>query len=456
VRGAVQPTMFDSRALSSSVWKRKAVHAGMGLFALALRWLDWRAAALLALTALLFNLFAMPRIGRGIYRDASKRRDVGIVAYAAVVLALILLFRHHLAWAAAIWGMLAFGDPAAEIAGRLLGGPRLPWNRKKTWAGFFAYAIAALVAASFLLGFVGGAPVPFLLVAGLALLAAFLESVESGLDDNLVPALPVALVSAFLLLVPPSPANLFQVDWRLAVLLNLGVAVAMALLGAVSFSGAVAGAVAGSLILAFGGWGAYAVLWTFFLAATIASKLGLTEKERRGTAQASRGRRGARHVVANCFIGVLLALVAMPWAGGASALAFAGCFAAALADTLGTEVGSLYGNRAFSPTLGTALPVGTPGAISWPGTLAGLAGAILVGLVAAATGSIPFSLLWVVAVAGLLGSLAESVVNDLGRLRGLRLDHEFANAFNTFVGAIVALEIALSLEKGGLYLPIER
>lgn len=428
----------------------------MGLFALALRWLDWRAAALLALAALLFNILVMPRIGRGIYRDSARKRDAGIVAYAGAVLLLILLFRHHLAVAAAIWGMLAFGDPAAEIAGRLLGGPRLPWNRKKTWAGLSAYAIAAFGAAWFLTLFVDRVPAPPLPLAALALLAAFLESVASGLDDNLVPPLPVALAAAFLLLPPQSPASLFAVDWRLAVLLNLGVAAGMAFARAVSFSGAVAGAAVGSLILTFGGLPAYLLLWTFFLTGTIASKLGYRAKESRGTAQASRGRRGARHVVANCFVAVLLCLVAAPSTGGVAAVAVAGCFAAALADTLGTEVGSLYGNRAFSPTTGAALPVGTPGAISWPGTLAGLAGAALVGLVAVAAGAVPPSLLWVVAVAGSLGSLAESVVNDLGRGRGVKLDHEFANAFNTFVGAVVALEIALSLQKGSLYLPIER
>src|SRR5262249_54511031 len=82
------------RAVTGSEWRRKAVHAGMGLFALLLRWLTWPQAALCALAALLFNLYAMPRIGRGIYRDPSRERDTGIVAYAAAVLLLILLFRH--------------------------------------------------------------------------------------------------------------------------------------------------------------------------------------------------------------------------------------------------------------------------------------------------------------------------------------------------------------------------
>jgi uncharacterized membrane protein len=60
-----------------------------------------------------------------------------------------------------------------------------------------------------------------------------------------------------------------------------------------------------------------------------------------------------------------------------------------------------------------------------------------------------------VAGGGFLGALAESVLIDARRRSGVRLDHEFANAFNTFAGALLALEIALSLENGALYWPVQ-
>jgi uncharacterized membrane protein len=101
----------------------------------------------------------------------------------------------------------------------------------------------------------------------------------------------------------------------------------------------------------------------------------------------------------------------------------------------------------------TERPAGAPGAVSGPGTLAGLAGAALLGAAAALLGLLPASRIWVVALAGLLGSLAESALFDLGARRGFDPDHEFANAFNTFVGAAAALEIALSLDARRLYIP---
>jgi uncharacterized membrane protein len=97
---------------------------------------------------------------------------------------------------------------------------------------------------------------------------------------------------------------------------------------------------------------------------------------------------------------------------------------------------------------------GTPGAVSAAGLAAGLLGAAFVGLVGFAGGLIGGWGVAVVAAAGLAGSLAESVVHDFGGARGFRLDHDFANAFNTLVGALVALEISISIDTHSLFVPV--
>jgi uncharacterized protein (TIGR00297 family) len=454
---------LDSREL-----KRKAVHAGMGLFALLLRWIDWKTAAALAAAALLFNLFVMPRIGRGIYRDASKARDPGIVAYPAMVLVLIVLFRQLLPFAAALWGMMALGDPAATIAGKTVGGPRLPWNPKKTWAGLGAYAVVGTVTAVAFYAWVGS-EIAFppkwplcALLGAIVIVGALFESWDTGLDDNWLPPIPCAVLlpTAIAVILCGRWRELGSLPWPLAIGVNAAVALAMAGLRLVAPSGAVAGAIVGSIVLAFGGWGAYAILWAFFALGTAATRIGYRRKEERRTAQAGGGRRGARHVMANC--GVAAFVCASGWliaslTGGLAfpAAAFAGAFAAALADTLGTEIGSLYGRRPVSPLSLEAVPSGTPGAVSIAGLAGGFLGAGAIGAVAASVNWIPWLLVWAVVVAGLVGSLAESVLSDaVGRRRG-RLSHEFANVFNTFVGAVVAAEIAASVQLGRIYLPFD-
>lgn len=462
--------------LSAKEWRRKAVHAGMGLCALLLRWLDWRMAAALALAALLFNLLVMPRIGRGIYRDPSKPMDSGIVAYPAMVLVLILLFRHQLGYAAALWGVMAFGDPAATVAGRRFG-HSLPWNAKKTWSGLLAYVLVGTLAATALwLWTVAGYPgqtersselvflVDFLIFMPVVVLGGFLESLDTGLDDNWIPALPCALMM-FSVESGTFPLGLIglqpAVGWGMAALVNVGVAAAMLSGRVVSTSGAIAGALLGFVILAFGGWPAYAILWTFFLLATVATKLGYRRKEMAGTAQQAKGRRDARHAVANCGVGAVIALVAARSFGPGHEIgsiplfALAGAFAAALADTLGTELGSLYGRNPVSLWRRERVSPGTPGAVSMAGLAGGLLGGGAIGIVAWAIGLIPGWGAWIVAIAGVAGSVAESLLADGVQRSGRRVEHDFANAFNTFVGASVAAEIAASIAAGRLYLPFE-
>ena len=138
----------------------------------------------------------LPTHGRAIYRNREARWDVGIVSYPLVVLLLILVFRHHLAVAAAAWAMLAFGDPAAALAGKRLGGPRLPWNPDKTWAGLAANLVAGSAAGLLLYRFVASERPPFWPAAVLAgaVTFALLESVRAGIEDNLVAPIPAALV----------------------------------------------------------------------------------------------------------------------------------------------------------------------------------------------------------------------------------------------------------------------
>jgi uncharacterized protein (TIGR00297 family) len=429
--------------LTPAEWKRKAIHAGIGLFALTLRWLDWRLAALAAILAVLFNAVVMPRIGRGIYRDPSARHDAGIVAYPAMVALLLLVFSgKYVPIAAAVWAMMAFGDPAASIAGRIVGGPALPWNPAKTWVGLLSnWAVGGATSVLVFLFVSRREPAPDavgILVIGAAIYA-FLESVRAGIDDNLVGALPTALaVYQMSLSFPPPFLRIGEIPGGhllAAVAVNAAAAVLTGALGIVRRSGAVAGAIAGFLILGFGGWAAYGLLWAFFLAGTIATKLGYRRKASLGVAQADTGRRGAAHVVANCLVPAALLLL------GVRAVGFVAAFAAALADTLGTEIGTLFGRHPVSPVSFRPVPAGTPGAVSLPGTAASAAGAAAVALGGFGLGLIPGELVLAAAAGGFLGALAESVVAAMGRRFLFRLDHEFANAFNTFVGAVIALRL---------------
>ena len=121
-------------------FSRKLLHVAMGGFALSLRYVEWWHAALLAMAALIFNLFILPRLAGHLYRPDEHVGSArsGIVLYPISVLLLVLVFPTRLDIAAAAWAILAVGDGMATIAGRRLGWGAIPWNREKSFAGSFS------------------------------------------------------------------------------------------------------------------------------------------------------------------------------------------------------------------------------------------------------------------------------------------------------------------------------
>lgn len=448
------PPRPGGRRVARGELLRKAVHMGVGLCAFLLRWLGPLGGAATAAAGFAFNLWLLPRLGgRHLLREGERARgrSIGVLLYPLAVLILILAFWRRLEVAAAAWGILAFGDGMASVVGMTLGRRKLPWNPAKSWAGTLAYWLFGGAAAAALLPWTapGRYGWAFALACGAAaaLLAAVLESLPQGLDDNL----GVPLVTGLFLL----GLTLGQEGWpalagdpEFARRLALGAAVNLALAAAgyaartVSVSGAVAGFAIGTAIWGFLGWRGYLVLLAFFVLGSAATKLGYRRKAARNLAQEEGGRRGARHAFANC--GTALACAAFAATTDyplVFALAFAGAFATAAADTMGSEIGQLYGRRAFLITSFRRVPPGTDGAVSAEGTAAGIAAAVLLGALGAGLGLYPWAGAAAVAVAAFLGTVIESLAGATLERRGL-LDNQAINFLNTLVGALLAAAAA--------------
>jgi uncharacterized protein (TIGR00297 family) len=435
---------------------RRVVHVGCVAFALLLRWLTWPQAALLAISAFVFNWQVLPRIGgRGMWRgaDVSRGYPVGILAYPLAVLGLVLVFRDRLWMTAAGWGILAVGDGMAGLVGQATGGPRLPWNPRKGWAGFATFVVFGTAAAAFLAAWVArwplapGAPHwPRTLAVAfvLALVAALVESLPTTLDDNVTVPLVTAL--SLPLLAAAEPALLFDDPGfprrlLLGLALNAAIALTACLARSIDLGGALSAVVIGTAITASLGLAGLALMVAFFVLGTAATKLGYRTKAARGIAQDKGGARGWRHAWANGCVPAALALLAgmaPPGLRDLLGVAYAASVATAAADTCSSELGKAYGRRTFLITSLRPVPPGTEGAISLEGTLAGLAGALAVGAVGVATGFFGWPVALLVAVAGLLGSLAESLLGTVAERRGW-MDNNLLNATNTAIGALVAV-----------------
>jgi uncharacterized protein (TIGR00297 family) len=175
--------------------------------------------------------------------------------------------------------------------------------------------------------------------------------------------------------------------------------------GALSAGGAVAAFAVGALVFGAGGWPAAAVLFAFFLPATLLSKIGQTRK-RALRDVGKQGPRDAWQVLANGGVAALCAVLGVH-GGLPFATAFAGAFAAASADTWGTEIGTLSRRDPVSLLTLRRVPTGFSGGVTSVGMLATLAGACCVALVADLTG---VARLWPVALGGVAGAIADSLL----------------------------------------------
>ena len=112
--------------------------------------------------------------------------------------------------------------------------------------------------------------------------------------------------------------------------------------------------------------------------------------------------------------------------------------ATAAADTCSSEVGKAYGDRTMGITTLQPVPPGTEGGVSLEGTLAGAAAAALVAAMGPVGRLYAWTLVPLVAVAGVLGSLAESVLGAVAERRGW-MGNDVLNALNTAFGAAIAV-----------------
>ena len=439
-------------ALAPGEIARKVVHIGCVGFAFLLRYMNGAQAAAMAAAAFVFNWQVLPRIGgKAIWRgaDHAKGYPAGILLYPLSVLGLTLWFWSSLWMAAAIWGVLAVGDGMASVVGQAAGGPRLPWNEKKSYAGFVAFVGFGTLAAAVLIAWTARLPLDLAswhaertvsLAFAVSLACALVESLPTTLDDNLTVPLAGALVFPLFAQVDPQMLGTDPgLGGRVAAGLLVNGVIALGAWGfrSIDVAGAVSAVVIGTAITAGLGLPSLGLMIAFFVVGTAATRIGYRIKAARGIAQERGGARGWRHAWANGGVPAFLALLA-----GATAVplrdllvvAYAGAVATAAADTCSSEVGKAYGRRTFLITSLRAVPPGTEGAVSLEGTLGGLLGALIVAAVGAALGVYTWQLAALVTLAGVLGSLAESVIGTVAERRGW-LDNNLLNALNTAIGA---------------------
>ncbi|WP_420457492.1 DUF92 domain-containing protein [Rubrivirga sp.] len=358
---------------------RRAVHALVGLTTAASpSWFDRpRGIVALAVVFLVANAVARSRAWLpGVHA-------IGRASWGTVTFPLALLVALALCWGPVgdrVWALqvafavLALADPAASLAGTRV---RSPVHRvggaTKSMAGSATFAVIAFGTTASLLAALRPEP-SAAAVLGAAAVVAALATVAEALGhngwDNLWIVLAVVVPLAWLdSLAGSVPLGLVAV----------GAAVAFAWatwrVRAPDGSGALAGSLLAWGLVAVGGWAWAVPALVFFVLSSALSRLG-RHRKREAEARVQKGsRRDAGQVMANGGVGLALLAASVVVASDALYWAFVASFAAAAADTWGTEIGTAVGGPTRRLGVGRAVPPGTSGGMSMTGTVGGVAGA---------------------------------------------------------------------------------
>lgn len=202
--------------------------------------------------------------------------------------------------------------------------------------------------------------------------------------------------------------------------------------------GAIAGGIVGFCIFIGASWTGLAMLAAFFLLGTMATSWKRKQKTQMGMMQESGGRRKLGQVLANGGMAGFLGLLSLFFLQQKTLFAFmmAGAFSSAMADTLSSELGSLYGSRFYNIISFKKDQRGLDGVVSLEGTLIGIAGSAIIATIYSIGFGWSKQFIWIV-VAGTIGNLLDSVLGATLERKHL-IDNDVVNFSNTLIAALLA------------------
>lgn len=234
-----------------------------------------------------------------------------------------------------------------------------------------------------------------------------------------------------------------------AAIVAIGFALVALLIGAVTDGGAIVGVVVAFVLMLVCGFAGFIPLLTLFVLTVIATRWGYGRKQRLGVAERRHGR-GASQVLANLAAATACLLPAI-WFPQVSELLLVGGMAAlaeAAADTVSSEIGQATARGAYMITDFSDVPIGTNGAISVEGTIAGCVAASLISWVSAASGLVDWRWSFVIAFAGIGGMFVDSIMGATWENSG-KMGNDSVNFVSTVVAADAALIVAMILARVG-------
>lgn len=375
-----------------------------------------------------FSVVLTFAVWKGFFKT-DGRRSWGIAYFPWVLLLLLLIFPNQLKIISVAFYVLAFSDGLSAIIGRWFddrwGSTFFPneirWGSDaKTLVGSLVFVLSSWV---ILMIFYPQSPVFCLLIWALTM--ASIELISSSGSDNLTVPLWVFFTQPILM-------N-FQLETSVVVigLLLAGIIYRFKWL---TLSGIVFAAILALLFLIEDA--PLYILFTFLILGSLASRLNRQKTLSTSESKSSKPR-DAFQVMANGGISVLILLFFGGYFELRDLLIYFS-ISVALADTFSSEFGVFFGGRTFSLIQWKEVPRGLSGGVSLAGTVAGLVGALLVGLLSYifgnwSGGSGTFASV-IISTVGFWGMLIDSIIGELFQSKYKNADGFLSDSGDVLIG----------------------
>lgn len=198
-------------------------------------------------------------------------------------------------------------------------------------------------------------------------------------------------------------------------------------------------------IFLYFGAGYYGIIMAavLFLMAALATSQKIAVKEALGAAEKNKGQRNAGQVFANAGFAGLMGLLCFfyPLKVDLLRLMMAAGLASAAADTIASELGTVYGKRFYNIISFKPDQKGLDGVISLEGTLFGLAASIVIATVYSFSFGWNINF-WLIIAAGTVGNLSDSILGATLERKGF-LKNNAVNFLNTLIAGLVVFLLSI-------------
>ncbi|RVT98039.1 DUF92 domain-containing protein [Mucilaginibacter limnophilus] len=203
---------------------------------------------------------------------------------------------------------------------------------------------------------------------------------------------------------------------------------------------ALTGGVTGFLVYIGAGYAGISIMAAFFVIGSAATSFKKDIKRKLNADEKHEGRRTAAQVLANSGVPAIFGLLSLflyPKYETLLSVMIAASLAAAMGDTLSSELGMVYGRRFFNILTIKRDQPGLDGVISLEGTLIGTAGSAIAAAIYAIGFGWHVGVFILITIAGTTGNLADSVFGAAFE-RKHYIGNNLINFLNTLVAALVA------------------